>query len=151
MSEFQPAFPGYEAKIRASFARQSAMQTLGVTMELVAPGRVSLGFAHDPAYEQQHGFLHGGIVSAILDSACGYAAFTLMPEEAGILTTDLNCSFLAPTLGERYEFRGEVLKPGRNLVFVEAEAIAIRNGVEKRCAKMRATMMTVLGRKDVVG
>lgn len=108
-------------------------------------------FAHRSDYEQQHGFSHGGIVSAILDSACGYAAFTLMPEEAGILTTDLNCSFLGPTLGERYEFRGTVLKPGRNLTFVEAEAIAFQDGVEKCCAKMRATMMTVLGRKDVVG
>jgi uncharacterized protein (TIGR00369 family) len=145
-----PADSNYEARVRASFARQAAMATLGVSLEAVAPGRVVLAMARRSAYTQQHGFVHAGIVSTALDSACGYAAFSLMPSDAAVLTIEFKVNLLAPAKGPHFRFEGQVVKPGRTISVVDGRALQFdTDGQEKLVATMTATVMTVTGRDDV--
>jgi uncharacterized protein (TIGR00369 family) len=148
-TEFQPAAPDYAERVRASFALQGAMATIGATLGEVKPGEVAIELAWAPGLTQQHGFLHAGILATALDSACGYAGFTLMPAEAGILTIEYKINLLAPGKGQRFRMVGQVLKPGRTITVVEGRAWAIDDGQEKLIATMGATLMTVLGRADV--
>jgi uncharacterized protein (TIGR00369 family) len=142
------ADPDFDARTRASFARQAAMATLGITLESAAPGRVVLAMAHRPALTQQHGFLHAGVVSTALDSACGYAAFTLMPADAAVLTIEFKVNLLAPARGPDFRFVGEVTKAGRTISVVDGRAWqrAEPGADEALIATMTATVMTVLGR-----
>jgi uncharacterized protein (TIGR00369 family) len=148
---FQPRHPGFEARTRESFGRQAMMATLGITADRVAPGEVDLSMPFDARFTQQHGFVHAGAIACGLDTACGFAAFTLMPEDAGVLTVEFKLSLLAPGRGRRFRFAGRVLKPGRTLVFTEASAHAAQDGAERLIATMTATMMSVTGRDDVKG
>jgi uncharacterized protein (TIGR00369 family) len=143
--------PGMEARTRESFGRQAMMATLGVTAERIAPGEVELSMPFDARLTQQHGFVHAGAIASGLDTACGFAALTLMPRDAGVLTVEFKVSLLAPARGARFRFVGRVLKPGRTLVFTEARAHAERDGAERLIAMMTATMMAVHGRDDVKG
>lgn len=140
--------PDFEARTRASFARQAAMATLGITLEEAAPGRVVLAMRHRDELTQQHGFVHAGIVSTALDSACGYAAFTLMPADAAVLTIEFKVNLLAPARGPWLRFEGEVTKAGRTISVVDARAWqrAAPADEEQLVATMTATVMTVLGR-----
>ncbi|KAB7613739.1 PaaI family thioesterase [Amylibacter sp. SFDW26] len=151
MSDFKPRSVEYEQRVRDSFARQVAMQTLGITLDHVAVGHVDLSMPYHKKTTQQHGFVHAGIITTALDSAAGYAAYSLMADEAAVLTAEFKTSLLAPADGERFIFRGEVLKPGRTLTFTESRAYAVKDGSEKLIAVMTATMMAVTGRNDVVG
>ena len=135
--------PNYRERVANSFARQRAMRTLGITIARMAPGEVDLAMAYDAAYTQQHGFVHAGIITAGLDSACGYAAFTLMPADCDVLTVEFKTNLLAPASGDRFEFRAEVIKPGRTLTVCDARAFALRNGEEKLVATMSATLMAM--------
>jgi len=144
-----PADPGYEQRVRASFGRQRFMSTLGASMTHVAPGEVDVELPFDGELTQQHGFLHGGAVASVLDSACGYAAATLMPADSGVLTVEFKINFLAPAAGERFRFAGRVRRAGRTVTFVDGDAIAVDAGRERTIATMQATMMTVRGRDDV--
>ena len=103
---FQPPDPNFRERVRASFARQQVMATLGIEMVHLEPGEVHLTMLPDPAYTQQHGFMHAGIITTALDSACGYAAFTLMPPDAAVLTVEFKTNLLAPAKGDRFVFRG---------------------------------------------
>ena len=134
----------FEARVRASFEKQLVMGTFGAEMNAVEPGFVRLSLPFGTHLTQQHGFLHGGVVAAMLDSACGYAAMTLMPEDAEVLTVEFKTNFLSPAAGEMFTFEGRVLKPGRTLIVAEGEARA-----DKLIAKMTATLMVVQGRADV--
>lgn len=146
----QPADPAFEQRVRASFARQQAMATLGISLEAVAPGHVVLAMAHQAPFTQQHGFVHAGIVSTALDSACGYAAFSLMPADAAVLTIEFKVNLLAPARGPRFRFEGLVVKPGRTISVVDGRAVQFdTDGKEKLIATMMATVMTVIGRDDV--
>lgn len=151
MLDFEPKNPEYEMRARDSFKRQKVMHTLGIAVAALEPGRVVLEMAHDAALTQQHGFLHAGIVSTALDSACGYAAFSLMPAEAAVLTVELKINLLSPADGEHFRFEAEVVKPGRTLTFCEARAFARRGGVEKLVATMSGTLMALFGRTGVSG
>ena len=144
-----PHDAGYAQRTRDSFARQAAMATLGATLESVEPGRVVLAMAHQASLTQQHGFIHAGIVSAALDSACGYAAFSLMPEDAAVLTIEFKINLLAPARGPRCRFEGVVIKPGRTISVVDGRATQHDEdgGNEKLIATMTATVMTVRGRE----
>jgi uncharacterized protein (TIGR00369 family) len=139
----------FEARMRASFMRQKVMQTLGVAIERVAPGEVEFSMPFAPDFTQQHGFLHAGIVSTVLDSACGYAAFTLMAPDAAILTVEFKANFLAPAKGDRFRFAGKALKAGRTITVCEAQAFAGAGGDEKLIATMTATLMSVTGRAGI--
>ena len=145
--------PEFEQRTRDSFAQQPAMATLGVGIESVAAGRVVLRMAHRADLTQQHGFLHAGMVATALDSACGYAAFTLMPAGAGVLTIEFKINLLAPARGPLLHFEGHVTKSGRTLSVVDGRAFQSEPGSAERklVATMTATCLTVTGRDDLRG
>ena len=138
-------------RVRDSFALQGAMSTLGAQLTHLAPGAVDISFDWAPGLTQQHGFIHAGMLSAALDSACGYAGFSLMPEDAGVLTIEFKSNQLAPAKGQRFRCEGRVLKPGRTIVLAEGRAFAIDGGQEKLCATMQCTLMAVQGRPGIAG
>ena len=138
-------------RVRDSFALQGAMSTLGAQLTRLAPGAVDISFDWAPGLTQQHGFIHAGMLSAALDSACGYAGFSLMPEDAGVLTIEFKINLLAPAKGQRFRCEGRVLKPGRTIVLAEGRAFAIDGGQEKLCATMHCTLMAVQGRPGIAG
>ena len=140
-----------EARIRASFGRQSMMTTLGAALLRVAPGEVAIALPVAGHILQQHGFVHGGAVSCVADSAAGFASLTLMPETAGVLTVEFKINLVAPAKGERLVAEGRVVRPGRTLTLAQAEVFA-EDGAERRLvALLTATMMRIEGRDDVVG
>ncbi|EBW2353303.1 PaaI family thioesterase [Salmonella enterica subsp. enterica serovar Enteritidis] len=142
----------FEERVRSSFARQKAMSTIGAELTVVSPGNIEIELPFSEALTQQHGFLHAGIISTALDSACGYAAFSLMPENAGVLTIEFKVNLLAPGKGERFLFRGSVTKPGRTIIVADGEAYAFRaDGEARLIATMTGTMMTITGREGVTG
>jgi uncharacterized protein (TIGR00369 family) len=144
MNNFQVQDPDYETRIHKSFANQTAMSTLGVSIVKLAPGMIEFAMPYAAIFTQQNGFLHAGILSAALDSACGYSAYTLMPKDADILTVEFKVNLLSPAKGQSFRFVGNVVKPGRTLIFSEGRAYAIDDGREKLIATMSGTMMTML-------
>ena len=150
MATFEPKNPDFRGAATAMFEAQPAMRTLGISIVRLAPGEVELAMAYSPAFTQQHGFVHAGIITAGLDNACGVAAFTLMPREAGILTVEFKTNLLAPARGERFIFRAEVVKPGRTLTFCEAKAFAERGGETTLVATMTGTLMALLPRDAAI-
>ncbi|QRM31016.1 PaaI family thioesterase [Microvirga sp. VF16] len=149
MSEPTPKDPEYEARVRASFGAQGLMVTLGASLVRVSPGQVEISLPASKAVSQQHGFVHAGALASIADSAAGYAALTLMPPGAGVLTTEFKINLLAPGIGERMIARGRVIKAGRTLTLAQTDVFAIREDVEKHIALLTATLMTVEGREGV--
>jgi uncharacterized protein (TIGR00369 family) len=147
----KPVDDDYERRTRASFARQPAMATIGIAIEEVAPGQVVLSMPYRADLTQQHGFQHAGIVATGLDTACGYAAFTLMPADAGVLTIEFKVNLLAPARGPQLTFEGTVTKPGRTISVVDGRAweSAAEGAERKLVATMTATLMTITGRADV--
>lgn len=143
MPPFQPSDPDFERRVHASFARQRAMATLGASLTHVAPGEVDIVLPFREDLSQQHGFLHAGITTTIVDTACGYAALTLMPAGAAVLTIEFKVNLLAPGQGERFVARGRVLKPGRTITVSNGEVFAVRGGAERLVATMTATNMTI--------
>lgn len=141
----------YAARARDGFARQAAMRTMGITLEDVAPGEMWLSLPFTADFTQQHGFLHAGVITTALDTAAGFAALTLMPEDAGVLTAELKTSLMAPARGQRFTIHGRVVKPGRTLMFTEAVAHAIDGDSRREIARLSATMVVVQGRADVKG
>ena len=131
-------------RMRADFDRQGAMATMGISIADVAPGKVSLVMPFDAAFSQHHGFIHAGVITSGMDSACGFAAFTLMQQPSEVLTVEFKCSFMSPARGKSFRFEGEVIKAGRSLTFTEGRAIAIdADGTETTIAGITATMMSV--------
>ncbi len=143
---FEPQDPDYEDRVRASFARQGAMGLLGARLTTLSPGHCELELDFRPELSQQHGYFHGGIVGALADTAGGYAAFTLMPADASVLTVEYKLNLMAPADGECLIARGEVLRAGKTLVITRAELYVRRGGAEHHCASMQQTLMT-LGKK----
>ena len=146
MSAFQVQDPDYEERVRRTFANQPALGTFGITLARIEPGALELRMLYDARLSQQNGFLHGGVVSAGLDTACGLASYTLMPAQADILTVEFKINLLAPAKGQTFRFVGNVVKPGRTLVVSEGHAYASNDGREKLIATMSATMMTMVSR-----
>lgn len=138
-----------EKRIAESFAKQGLMQTLGARLSAVAPGSVEIVLVPMPAVSQQHGFVHAGAVSAIADSAAGYAALSLMPADRGVLTTEFKINLLAPATGDRIVARGKVIKSGRTLTLAQSDVYAVADGKERLVAYLTATMMAVEGRDGI--
>ena len=151
LPRFEPKNPDYRAIATATFDRQRAMQSLGMSIARLEAGEVDLAMPYSPALTQQNGFVHAGIITAALDTACGIAAFTLMPAATGILTVEFKTNLLAPARGERFAFRATVVKPGRTLTVCEARAYATHDGVETLIATMSGTLMALAGRGDGAG
>ena len=139
----------WDQRIRASFAKQGLMSTLGATIESVSVGAVQIALRPQAENSQQHGFVHAGAVSAIADSAAGYAALTLMPTSAGVLTVEFKINLLAPAKGDRILAIGKVIKSGRTLTLAQAEVFAESAGHSKLIALLTSTLMTVEGREGV--
>lgn len=151
MKMAEPKNPEYESAVRNSFAAQQLMATLGARLTRIAPGEIEIRVPFRADLTQQHGFLHAGVVTSAMDSACGYAAFSLMPEGVGVLTVEFKTNLLAPARGDELIARGRVVRPGRTLSVCQADAVMISEGVETAVATMLATVMTVRDRGDVVG
>jgi uncharacterized protein (TIGR00369 family) len=138
-----------EARIRSSFARQGLMHTLGATLESVAPGVVEISIRPHEAISQQHGFVHAAAVTAIADSAAGYAALTLMPSGTGVLSVEFKVNLLAPAVGDRIVARGRVVKAGKTLTVAQSDVVAESDGQERPIALLTATMMAVEDREGI--
>jgi uncharacterized protein (TIGR00369 family) len=151
MAVFEPKDPLFQTRVRDSFLRQGVMKTLDVEIVGLRPGEIDLAMPYASAFTQQHGFLHAGIVATVLDSACGYAAFSLMPADASILTIEFKTNLLAPARGARFLFKGKVVKPGRTITVCEGNAFAIDGGEEKLIATMTGTLMALFGRVGMSG
>jgi uncharacterized protein (TIGR00369 family) len=149
MALFEPRDPRFRERVRTSFMRQKAMQTLGITIERLEPGEIELAMPFADAYTQQHGFVHAGIIATALDSACGYAAFSLMSADAAVLTVEFKINLLAPAKGERFRFTAHAVKPGRTLTVCQAQALACHGARETPVATMTGTLMAIYGRAGV--
>ncbi|MFG2141060.1 PaaI family thioesterase [Streptomyces sp. NPDC048650] len=137
------ASPDVQARIRASFDRQGLMAHLGARITQVAPGRVHIVLPSRPEVTQQHGYFHAGATSAIADSAGGYAAFTLFPENTEVLTVEYKINLLAPAVGNHIEAVGTVLKPGRTLTVCQLEVFGVQDGSRKLVANGQQTLIRV--------
>jgi len=136
-NSFQPPDPEFRLRVEESFARQQVMKLLGASLDVVEPGVVEISLEARDDLSQQDGFVHAGIVATILDSACGYAAYTLMPAGSRVLSIEFKLNLLAPADGNTIRARAEVKRPGRTLTVCTADAFAD----DKLCATMLATMI----------
>ena len=141
MNNFKASTQDFKSRVRASFAAQKLMQTLRAELTKVAPGEISIEMPYGEEFTQQNGFIHAGIVTTIADSACGYAAYTLMPADSGVLSVEFKVNLLSPAVGEKIIARAQVLKPGRTLTVCRADVFAVNNEEEKLIATMLATMI----------
>jgi uncharacterized protein (TIGR00369 family) len=140
--------PAFEARVRGSFGRQRAMSLIGAELTRVEPGRCEIELAVRDDLTQQHGFVHGGIVGMIADTAGGYAGYTLMPADASVLTVEYKINMLAPARGERLVASGTVIKSGRTLAVVHADVHAIAAGKRTLIAALQQTLMVMHGVPD---
>ena len=147
-TQFEAPNPDFAARVQTSFSRQRIMALLGAELAAVEPGLCEITLPFKDALCQQHGFFHGGVIGTIADSAGGYAGFSLMPEDASVLTVEYKLNLLAPADGDRLTARGRVVKPGRTLVVARADVTVRKNNQETLCATLLQTLMTMHGRKD---
>jgi uncharacterized protein (TIGR00369 family) len=145
---FEPQDPNFEARVRASFACLPLMRTIGAILTAVSPGNVEIQLPFRDDLTQHHGFMAAAIVTAIVDTACGYAAGSLMPANATVLTVEYKVNFVSPAQGERMIARGRVIKPGGILTVCAGDAYALIDGEEKTIATMLATMMAIYERPE---
>ena len=156
-----PLDPQFEQRVRASFERQAAMATLGARLARVAPGEVVIELPFRSELTQQHGFLHAGIVTSVMDSACGYAVLSLMEPGAAVLSVEFKVNLIAPARGHRFRASGRVVRAGRTVTVVSAELRVVDAPHEgppaaapdppgARVAIMTGTMMTVRDRPGLV-
>jgi len=147
----EPRNPHFEQVVRNSFAAQQLMKTIGARLARVDAGEIEIRMPFRPDLTQQHGLLHAGVVTSVLDSACGYAALSLMPAGVGVLTVEFKTNLLAPARGEELIARGRVVRAGRTITVCQAEAAMLADEVEAPVATMLSTIMTVRDRPDIVG
>ena len=145
---FKPPDPLYAERVRSSFDRQPFMHLLGAELSVVGPGYCEIHLPYRKALSQQHGFFHAGVIGTLADNAGGYAAFSLMPPHASVLTVEYKLNLLAPGQGGRLKARGRALKAGRTLTVCRCEVWAIHEGMERLCATCLMTVMTLPGRPD---
>jgi uncharacterized protein (TIGR00369 family) len=143
---FVPQDPQFVSRVRASFARQKAMALIGASLTVVEPGRVEVALPWRADLTQQKGFIHGGIIGMIADTACGYCSFSLMPADCSLVTVEYKINILAPALGSLLA-KGQVVKPGRTLTIARAEVYS-EDG--KHVATMQQTLMMLAGTPDTI-
>ena len=140
--------PDYAQRVRASFARQGAMTLIGAAMTELAPGYCAIAIQPHPEILQQHGYVHAGIVATLVDSAGGFAGFTLFPADSSVLTVEFKLNLLAPATGDRLVAEGFVVKPGRTLVITRGEVHAEKGGQRTLVALMQQTLIVMHGKPD---
>jgi uncharacterized protein (TIGR00369 family) len=143
MDSFTAVDPDFESRVRASFGAQQVMRTIGASLVHIRPGEVRIELPFSPALTQQHGYLHAGVLGIIVDSACGYAAYTLMPAGSEVLSVEYKINFLSPARGQRFVAAGRVVKPGRTLTVCAGEVWAHADAESNLVAAMQATMICV--------
>jgi uncharacterized protein (TIGR00369 family) len=148
---FEPADAGFERRTRESFAKQGAMAHLGAVLERVEPGYVEIALPFRAELSQQHGFFHAGIVATVADSAGGYAAYTLFPADAGVLTVEFKVNLMAPADGERIVACGRVVRSGRTITVATFDVHVQKGGRRTHCATGLQTIMRIVGRTGVQG
>lgn len=142
---FQPINPSFEANVRDSFSKQAAMTTIGAQLITVEPGVVEIMIPYRADLTQQHGYLHGGIITTVADSACGYAAYTLMPTNSEVLSIEFKVNLLRPAKGQSFIAIAEVIKPGRTLTVARADVVSIDEDQKRELiATMQATMICLM-------
>ena len=147
---YLPETPDFETMVRDSFLKMAMMSYLGARISVIKPGAVEVRLAHRKELLQQHGLFHGGVTTTILDSAGGYAAFSLFKPGDEILTVEYKVNFIAPAIGEELVARGEVVKIGKSLSITRGEASVVKGGKEKPCAVMQQTMMRINGHSNAM-
>lgn len=143
MKPFIPTDADFETRIRTSFVSQGMLSTLGAQIELLRAGEVHLTAPYDARFTQQDGFLHAGTVTTLMDSACGYAAYSLMPAASRVLSVEFKVNLLSPARGHRFRAEGRVIKHGRTLTVCEGKLFSIEKEQETLCAIMQATMICI--------
>lgn len=141
----------FRERIRQSFDRQGAMAMLDAELTRVEQAMIEIELPYSEKLTQQHGFLHAGVISAALDTACTYAAYTTITPDVSILTIEFKVNLLSPGRGERFLFRGEITKPGSTIIVADGRGYAIGDGPAKLIASMTASMIVIRGRQDIVG
>jgi uncharacterized protein (TIGR00369 family) len=142
------ANPDFAECVTASFDRQKAMHLIRATLQVVEHGRTEIHVPHWDGIEQQHGFVHGGVVGMIADSAAGYAAMSIVAATASVLTVEYKMNLVAPAEGEKLIARGQIVRPGRTLIVTKAEVFAVKGGKETLCALMQQTIMVMHGKTE---
>jgi uncharacterized protein (TIGR00369 family) len=148
MQVLQPIDAGFEARVRTGFERQPVMLLINARIIKVVPGEVHVEFPFNKSLCQQNGYIHAGVLTTVIDSACGAAALSLMSPENGVLSIEFKVNFLSPAIGDKFLGIGRVIKAGRNITVCSGEALSFVNGTEKLIAAMQATMMTVAKPND---
>ena len=148
VSTFVARDPGYAQRVRASFLRQGAMALIGAELTELAPGYCAISVSMRPEISQQHGYVHAGIIATLVDSAGGYAGFTLFPADSSVLTVEFKLNLLAPAVGDRLVAEGFVVKPGRTLVITRGEVHAEKGGKRTLVALMQQTLIVMHGKPD---
>jgi uncharacterized protein (TIGR00369 family) len=143
---FEPGDHDYQQRVRETFARQGLMTTFAAELRSVKPGAVEIEVPFSPGLSQQDDFFHAGVGIAILDSACGCAAFTRMAPGTRVLTVELKVNLLAPAVGDFLRAHGEVIRPGRNLTVCRGDAYAVDGGDSKHVATVLAIMTAIADR-----
>ena len=141
MNELRPVDSEFESRVRESFARQRVMQLFGARMERVAPGAVDIVLPYREDLTQQDGYVHAGVVTTVADSACGYAAYTLMPAGSGVLSVEFKVNLLRPAAGAEFVAEARVVKAGRTLTVTRCDVYARAGGEAKLVATMMGTMI----------
>ena len=141
----------FESRVHESFSRQGLMKHLGAQLAALGPGFAEIHVPFRMEVTQQHNYFHAGVSGAIADSACGYAAYTLMPADSSVLTVEYKLNLLAPADGEKLMARARVLRSGKTLKICAADIYVEKSGAEIHCATMLATIMCLPGKSDRVG
>lgn len=145
---YKPSDPGFAARVHGSFLNQPAMALIGATMPVIEPGYTEIHLPYRAEITQQHGYIHGGVVGMIADSAAGYAASTLTAADTGVLTVEYKLNLLAPADGQLLIAEGAVVRCGRTLIVTKAEVFAVKDGRKTLCALMQQTIMALVGKKE---
>lgn len=141
MSVYQPIDSDFDTRVHDSFSNQNLLKTLNGKLALLKPGEAHITAPFDERFTQQDGFLHAGIVTTLIDSACGYAAYTLMPSGSRVLSVEFKVNFMSPAQGDSFRAEGRVIKPGKTLTVCEGKLFALNDNLEKLVAVMQATMI----------
>jgi uncharacterized protein (TIGR00369 family) len=148
---FKVQDPDFENRVRASFSRQKLMRAIGAELTKVSPGEVEISLPYRDDLTQQHGFVHAGIIATLADTACGYAAFSLMPADVAVLTVEYKINLMSPAVGDRFCGRGRVIRAGKTLSVCAGEVLAYQEGKKKPVATLLATMMSLPNQEGLVG
>ena len=140
---FEPQSPNFAERVKNIFGEQPVMRLIGARLTRIEPGAIDIEIEYQKSLTQQNGFMHAGILTTIADSACGYAAFSLMPEEADVLSVEFKMNLLAPATGEKFVAEGRILRAGKTLTVARGDVFALSGTERKQIAAMQATIMTV--------